>query len=268
MFWVFKCNQVDIYLHWLHFRTGEGNSGGGREVLCSLVASDVSSTEMLVPLGTALRDRWCMKNHPGGLVPQRCFSLFLLAPEGSNLLLVYTSSKLQQTPCQFNFHLGTGRGGVVRYRGLWPFPDHLPGEVLVLSSQFSSQSLVHNAGGAMATLKLHSPDCAVHQVNLNLPSYSDSYSSHPYKNFQNHRDKTLLHWNPFCIGETMYGSVLSPCKNREEMLTTFYYICVVSQMANKTPFHACHSFIKLLCKWQDATMIGYTKQVWQVTSKP
>lgn len=40
----FKCNQVDIYLHWLHFRRGEGNSGGGRKVLFSLVASEVTST--------------------------------------------------------------------------------------------------------------------------------------------------------------------------------------------------------------------------------
>ena len=110
-------------------------------------------------------------------MPQRCSSLFLLAPQGSNLLLVYTSSKLLQLPCQFNLHLGTGRGRGVRDRGLWPLPDHLPGEVLVLFSQFSTHSPAHDAGGATETLKLHSPDCAVCQTQLNLPFSFDSCNS-------------------------------------------------------------------------------------------
>lgn len=113
-------------------------------------------------------------------------SLLLHAPQGNNLLLVYTSSKLQQPPCQFNLHLGAGRGRGVRDRGLWPLPDRLPGEVLVLFSQLSSHSPVHDAGGATAALKLHSPDCAVCQACLNLPSYSDFYTIHTlmriYKN--------------------------------------------------------------------------------------
>lgn len=161
-------------------------------------------------------------------MPQRCSSLFLLVPQGSNLLLVYTSSKLQQPLCQFSLHLGTGRGRGLRDRGLWPLPDHLPGEVLVLFSQFSARSPVHDAGGATATLKLHSPDRAVHQTQLNLSFSSDSCNSQPYKNFQNRNGKTLLHGNPFCFGNTVYGSILSPSKAREETLTSFYRICVAS----------------------------------------
>lgn len=78
MVWVFKCNQVDIYLHWLPFR--RGNSGGRGEVFCSLVASDVSSTVKFVPIGTALRNRWCKRKYSGGLMPQRClpYSCMLL----------------------------------------------------------------------------------------------------------------------------------------------------------------------------------------------
>lgn len=62
----------------------------------------------------------------------------------------------------------------MRDRGLWPLPDHLPGEALVLFSQFSAHSPVHDAGEATVTLKLHSPDCAVCQTQLSLVFSFDS----------------------------------------------------------------------------------------------
>lgn len=117
-----------------------------------------------------------------------------------------------------------GRGE--RGRGLWPLPDHLPGEVLVLFSQFSAHSPVHDAGGVTVTLKLHSPDCAVCQTQPHPPFSSDSCNSRPYKNFQNHNGftETLFASEELCTAQ--FWALQKPV--REEMLTSFYRICEAS----------------------------------------
>lgn len=175
--------------------------------------------------------------------PHACEMLFPIPAWSSGQWFVagLYQQQIIATPCQFSLHLGMGRGRGARGRGLWPLPDHLPGEALVLFSQFSAHSPVHDAGGVTATLKLHSPDCAVCQTQPHLPFSFDSCNSQPHKNFQKHNGftETLFALEELCTAQ--FWALQKPV--REEMLTSFYRICEASWLPNNTSLHARHSFI-------------------------